>query len=102
MKIKYLISLFLGFICLESCKDFLDKQPLDKISTDAYYINESQVNSALVGCYSRIMIGGWDGNLPSSINVLMTNVQLNCLADDAFCGWGLFLDITSGNISAAK
>jgi starch-binding outer membrane protein, SusD/RagB family len=102
MKIRYLISLLLGIISLESCNDFLDKQPLDKISTEAYYKNENQVNSALVGCYSRIMCGGWDGNLPSSINVFMTNVQLNCLADDAFCGWGLFLDITSGNISAAN
>lgn len=87
---------------LASCSsDFLDKNPLDKISSEVYYTNETQVNIALTACYARMMVGGWDGNISWTMNVCSTNAIFDCFADNGYIKWG-FLGITSGNLTPAN
>lgn len=88
-------------IAATSCSDFLDRYPLDKISSDAYYTTEAQVNTALVACYRRLMYTGWDGNIDHSLAVLSGNCIFDCFADNGYIKWG-FLGITSGNLTAAN
>src|SRR6478609_5337736 len=102
MKIKYLLILMLTTLGLASCNDeFLNKNPLDKISSDVYYKNETQVNIALTACTARMMCGGWDGNISHLMGVCSSNAIFDCFADNGYIKWG-FLGITSGNLTPAN
>ena len=47
--------LILGLLVLQSsCSDFLDKKPLVQTSVQTYYSTDEEVNSALMGIYSRL------------------------------------------------
>lgn len=41
-------------LCFVSCSDFMDKNPLDQISSEAFWSNEAEVKLALAGVYSRL------------------------------------------------
>lgn len=45
------LTLFFG-----SCSDFLDKNPLDQISSQTFWTNENEVKMALAGVYSRLYV----------------------------------------------
>jgi len=101
MKGKYLLLSAIAAMSFISCKKFLDKVPLDKIATDVYYTNQTQIDMALISCYSRMMRGGWDGNIGADMNVCSSNAIFDCFGDNGFIKWG-FLGITSGNLSPAN
>lgn len=101
MNKKIYTILIAAALATTSCSDFLDKFPLDKISTESYYTSEEQVNTALTACYRRLMYTGWDGNVDHSLAVLSGNAIFDCFADNGYIKWG-FLGITSGNLTAAN
>lgn len=41
-------------IVLTSCSDFLERNPLDKISSETFWTNQSEVDMALTGVYARL------------------------------------------------
>lgn len=51
---KYLLIAGVAAFCsgLVSCKKYLDKLPLDTITSEAFYTNQTQVQQALTGIYS--------------------------------------------------
>lgn len=59
MKIR--LILFVAIICLTSCDDFLDRQPLDQLSEETFYKTESDINSALLGAYTPLQQHDWTG-----------------------------------------
>src|SRR5438105_15153768 len=58
MRTKYRISVWLSLSLLlfgVSCKkDFLDKNPLDAISSEVFWTSDADVQTALAGVYSRL------------------------------------------------
>lgn len=57
----YKISTLAFLLCFVSCKDFLDREPLDQLTTDNFYQNEAQVNLALIGTYAPMQDIEWTG-----------------------------------------
>jgi len=57
---RYLLSIFL-MICFFSCDDFLDKEPLSKITPENYLNEESQLAAYANGLYTNILPshGNW-------------------------------------------
>ena len=53
--------LFLGAILLASCDGFLDRQPLDQISTDNFYKTANDADLAVISAYSTIQAINWHG-----------------------------------------
>jgi starch-binding outer membrane protein, SusD/RagB family len=53
--IKFLKIFIVGIIILNtvSCSDFLDKNPLDQISSQTFWNTEKEADMALAGVYSR-------------------------------------------------
>ena len=56
LKMKYMKFISIGFFSLMflSCSDFLDKNPLDQISSETFWQNEQEAKMALTGVYSRL------------------------------------------------
>lgn len=48
--LKYILLTFIA-ICSFGCESFLDKVPLDFVSPETYYSNETELNTALIGVY---------------------------------------------------
>jgi len=98
-----------------SCSDFMDKNPLDQISSEAFWRNEAEVKLALAGVYSRlqappfqhddaksdVMAGDSDANqgqswvllaqgqiVPTS-GSLVTEIWNNCYAGISSCNFFL-------------
>lgn len=44
-------ALCFGMLALTSCNDFLDRQPLDKITPEIYFANEGDLAAYTLGCY---------------------------------------------------
>src|SRR5690606_30872063 len=91
-------SSFVGLLVLmllsASCNEnFLEKNPLDTISSESFWNNEAEMNMALTGVYASLRNDflGWQ------------RPYLECLSDNAFAHWGYFNipAMTTGNISAA-
>jgi len=79
----FLIGIFA--IYFVSCSDFLDKNPLDQISSESFWQNESEVDMALTGVYARLRsftFGHKDGSF-------------DVMAGDAY---GTVLSLSQGNI----
>jgi len=52
---KYIKFLVLGILLISfSCSDFLDKNPLDQITSQTFWKNESEAAMALAGVYGRL------------------------------------------------
>lgn len=99
MKIKN-ISAFIGVLFLMavsiSCqKDFLEKNPLDGISSETFWTNESEVEMALAGCYKRLHGSFLD----------FQRAYMDGLADGSIAYWGFYgfeNTYKMGNISPAS
>lgn len=62
MKKHKIIFLFTVLsIGLFSCDDFLEREPLDQLTTENFYQNASEVNLALLACYNSLMDLEWHG-----------------------------------------
>jgi starch-binding outer membrane protein, SusD/RagB family len=62
MKNKYSkIALFTLLLSAISCQDFLKREPLDQLTDDSFYQTESDVNRALLACYSPLQDIEWNG-----------------------------------------
>ncbi|MEX2232379.1 MAG: RagB/SusD family nutrient uptake outer membrane protein [Cyclobacteriaceae bacterium] len=81
-------------ICISCQKDFLDKNPLDQISSQTFWKTEGDVNMALAGCYRRLQADflGY------------RRVWTDCLSDNAFAHWGYYgiASMTLGVISPSS
>lgn len=64
-----------------SCNDsFLERHPLDQISSGTFWQTEDDVKMALAGCYQQLQ----------SDFMGYRRVWLDCLSDNAFAEWGYF------------
>lgn len=79
-----------------SCSKFLDKNPLDQISSETFWNNQNEVNMALAGVYARILTSTFDHNT-MFWDVLGGDVCANQGADVVALGQGL-IEPTSGGI----
>jgi len=98
MKMKNKIVLTGAVILMlvsSSCnKDFLLKNPLDKISSQTFWTNQSEVDMALAGCYSWIGDQSYLG---------MRRAYFDCLSDGYIDYWGFgFQDIKRGIINSTS
>ena len=101
MRTKYRLHLWLSaslmLLLINSCnKEFLDKNPLDSVSSQIFWASESDVNTGLAGVYSRLQQNflGYE------------RVYLDGLSDNAFL-WDNgnqpnMLSMTTGNISSGS
>lgn len=88
-KIYRLITVLVA-ISLFSCEDFLDRNPLDKMSNETFWTSEKEVQMALTGCYRR---------LRDETYFAAGRVDLDVLTDNAQYKWsGDLLSISRGNI----
>lgn len=126
---KYIISnikvFFIGVFALYfmSCSDFLDKNPLDQISSEVFWQDENEVDMALSGVYARLhsftfghkdgsfdVMGGdaygtvltlSQGNIESTSGSLVTTIYNDCYRGISSCNF--FLDnVEEAPISAEK
>jgi len=57
----YLISVIILTLGIIGCSDFLDRQPLDEISTATFYTNAEEADLAAKSMYSAIQAINWKG-----------------------------------------
>ena len=60
-KLKNIFILSLGVLLLTSCEGFLDRQPLDQITTGNFYQTQSDADLAVIAAYSAIQSINWHG-----------------------------------------
>tara|TARA_R110002050_G_scaffold295515_3_gene454445 strand:- start:12443 stop:13939 length:1497 start_codon:yes stop_codon:yes gene_type:complete len=65
----YILIGLLGILSM-SCEDFLDKQPLDQISSETFWKDESDADMALAGVYSQMRSNtlSWDRNFYDALS----------------------------------
>ncbi|MBX3257795.1 MAG: RagB/SusD family nutrient uptake outer membrane protein [Chitinophagaceae bacterium] len=84
MKLLYRMRMIIAIALLVSftaCKkSFLDRNPLDQISSGTFWQTEDDVKMALAGCYRQLQ----------SDFLSYRRVWLDCLSDNAFAEWGYF------------
>lgn len=56
-KIKYIVALPCMVMMMSSCEDFLNTVPLNEIVLENFWENETEVNSVVYSCYSRMSQG---------------------------------------------
>lgn len=85
---------FVMFSIVACKKNFLDKNPLDQISTETFWRTEADVKLALTGCYARLKGSFLD----------YQRGYLEGLSDNAYVYWGLYgiENMSLGNISSAS
>lgn len=96
MKIKNIIistgSALLMLMSFSCDEDFLDKNPLDQISSETFWTSEDDVEMALAGSYARLRSGFLGYERP----------YLDCLSDNAAARSESYFDLPSvaiGNLS---
>jgi starch-binding outer membrane protein, SusD/RagB family len=57
---KKLIYFTISIILLASCSDFLEKYPMDSPSDKTFLANETEIEMAIVGCYTNLYTA-WEG-----------------------------------------
>lgn len=64
MKKHFIVVLMMATtgLLLSSCEDFLDKNPLDQLSSQTFWKNEKDADMALAGIYSRLLNNTYDIN----------------------------------------
>lgn len=82
MKLLYRTMIVFALISsLAACKkSFLDRNPLDQISSGTFWQTEDDVKMALGGCYRQLQ----------SDFLSYRRVWLDCLSDNAFAEWAYF------------
>lgn len=58
---KNFITLLTILCCFSSCKDFLEREPLDQLTEDTFYKTEADANSALLAAYTPLQDIDWTG-----------------------------------------
>lgn len=93
MKLKHII-IVVGVLSITACKkDFLDRNPLNSISTDTFWTSETDVQTAVTGVYSRLQQNylGYE------------RIYMDALTDNAFPYQNSnqlnLLEMTTGSIS---
>lgn len=89
---KIIAGLILAILVSSSCnKSFLDRNPLNAISSQTFWKTESDVEMALTGVYARLRSDFFGWQRP----------YMDCLTDNAFAHWGYFNmpAMTLGNVS---
>ena len=43
MKLKYILPILIGAFSFTSCNDFLDREPLDNVTPEAFFWSESDL-----------------------------------------------------------
>ncbi len=103
MNYKLIFSALIIVIGLSSCKDFLDREPLDQITTDNFYKTYEDAESAVIAAYSPLQqdaewIGkGWmiteipsDNSQPGGTDPDFTpidNFTVNADAPPVYAAW---------------
>ena len=96
MKIKHsfkILGTVLSLMGVVSCSEsFLDKNPLNAISSQTFWNTEAEVDMAVTGVYARLRNDFLSWQRP----------YLDCLSDNAFAHWGYFNmpAMTLGDVSA--
>lgn len=63
------LYLMAGMMILGSCEDFLDRQPLDQVTPEAYLNSEADLAAYSINAYSFSFHGGWGiGTLANDVN----------------------------------
>lgn len=57
----YTLAIVLGLLSIISCSDFLDRQPLDQITSGNFYNTAEEANLGTIGMYSAIQAINWYG-----------------------------------------
>ncbi|WNJ19694.1 RagB/SusD family nutrient uptake outer membrane protein [Pontibacter sp. G13] len=60
-RIIWNITMFGLLTMLGACEGFLDRQPLDQLTDENFYQNESQANQAIISVYTPMMDQEWTG-----------------------------------------
>ena len=79
IRIKYIQVLLLTVIITGCSDDFLDRQPLDEITTGSFYNTEQDAQQALVAVYDVLQyqsVGAW----------APPGLTSDVLSDDSFAG----------------
>ena len=81
---KYIKYLMLGMLIFSvSCSDFLDKNPLDRITSQTFWKNESEAAMGLAGVYSRLLVTTFrhnDGRFDTMAGECCMNQSQGCIA----------------------
>ena len=77
---RSILLIICALFALSSCDDFLDKNPLDQMSSEVFWKNEEDIKLAVTGCYSRLKGGTLD----------YQRGYLDGLSDIAHIEWGLY------------
>jgi hypothetical protein len=64
-----ILILVLSIIFLSGCTDYLDRQPLDKISSSTFWKTKNDFNMALTAIYGLNESGAWNYELPNWDNL---------------------------------
>jgi hypothetical protein len=93
-KVAYIGSVMFMLISSSCNKDFLDKNPLDQISSQTFWKSEADVKMAVTGCYANLKGGFLD----------YKRGYLDGLSDNAYVYWGLYSidDMAVGILSATS
>jgi hypothetical protein len=91
---KWLIAGVLMLI-LSSCEDFLERNPLDKLSTQTFWSSEDDVETALAGVYSRL-----HENFLGYERVYLDGLSDNAWSDPGNGNQSNMANMTTGSISA--
>lgn len=60
-KFSYYILLGIASLTAVSCSDFLDKEPIDQISSEQYFTDEKSVTSAMIALYNSLVNANYYG-----------------------------------------
>jgi len=77
-RFRYLFLLF--FICGACQDDFLDKQPISKLTNEVFWNSKKDAQLALAGCYSSLRTPAFAINASS-----YSSLQMEGLSDNAYC-----------------
>ena len=92
---NYRIILFITFFAFlfSGCEDFLERQPTDRIVSEAFWTNETDAYMALMGVYSRLYEApfGNSSNWPYGAFWMIES-----LTDNAYSGGGDYNEIALG------
>lgn len=84
MKKLYSITIWIALTTIMVCSscqdDFLDRNPLDQISSETFWKTEADVQMALAGCYRRLQ----------SDFLSYRRVWLDCLSDNAYAEFSYY------------
>ena len=99
------LYIFIGIFVLllsQGCEDYLDRNPMDQISSGTYWVQKSDFENALVACYG-IMTGNdgaaWSWNVPGMWGYMCPN--FDNLTDNGICmhWYGNVNGMVTGNIT---